>query len=166
MVTLTHSLKGYDLHKAAMRFDDAVEAGVHSVGRLLDRAVMFEVARTYVRPIPTRAQVKAYNRGRRFGNLQNRGASKPAWVRTRELERGRSVQFLDRQTAEVAIRNTRAANVITNYPGGYAQHLHEYNPRNPAIGVNRRNQFFTAAATKVGPRVADTFQGGFDRTMG
>lgn len=166
MIRLTHSLKGFDLHKAAVNFDSAVYAGVRAVGVEFDQAVKFEIQRTYSRPIPTVAQVARFRRGGGYASRGRATTGAKAWQRTGELKKGRGVQFPDRWTAEVAIRNTRAANAITNYPGGYAQHLHDYTPRNPAIGISRRNQFFTAAAQKVGPRVADTFQGEFDRTLG
>jgi hypothetical protein len=62
MLEVTHEFTGASLANLDKRIDNGIKVGTLAVGKALKRAVAFRLAQIYVRPIPTRTQVRVHQR--------------------------------------------------------------------------------------------------------
>ena len=172
MLELSFDISGRDLQGVADRLPEALQAGTEAVGAMMDKKVAMRIAQIYMRPIPTKAQVRMASRKRsphRFGDMRvGRSGSKPAWKRTGQLRDNRKL-LIGSYQARVAIYG-KSRKSIQGWINGYAQRREQlgvsWTPKNPALNIIRRNEFFTEAAQLAEREVEPTFARAFERRLG
>src|SRR6185312_6140149 len=103
MLEVTHSFTGIPIGTLPKRIERGIRYGRYAVGKDLNKSVALLVAQIYQRPIPTKAQVRAYNRtGFHAGKVGGKGT--PAWKRTQALRLGQRLVLPDKLSAEIVFR--------------------------------------------------------------
>lgn len=152
-----------NLREKIERYPAAVDAGLRRVAEHLQQIAIRQAGKIYQRPIPSRSQVNDYRRAQRAGGRARRprrvGGSAPAWERTGALMRA----------VEAEPHFTKNSVTLTvDLPYGTRRHElgMSWMPREPALGIIRRDPFFTQTKTITAPQITALFEDGFNSVLG
>lgn len=160
IVTIT--VEAPDLAKRSQQFPAAVQAGLRRVAEHVQQIAIRQVGEIYKRPIPSRAQVAAYRRSVRAGGRPRRprnvGGGLPAWER--------SGQLMAQVQAEPVFEKD-SVTLSVDLP--YGRRRHElgvsWMPKEPALGIIRRDPFFAQTVEITAPQITALFEDGFSAAM-
>ena len=143
-----------ELKSIAQRFPAACDVALGRVGKIVQNAAIRQVDRISNRPIPTRAQVNAYNRkgGKKPKPKRVGGKGEKAWSRDGGLLRAVQGGY-SAQAGQVTLK--------ADVPYALARHdlgTEAWIPKRPALGVIRKNPFFTEALEITEPQIIPAFE--------
>lgn len=139
---------------------EATKAGLERVANHAKSMALRFAGQINKRPIPTKAQVKAFNRktGASPGKVPKRvgGRGDKAWTRTGGLIRAidSSIQWV----------NGTSIMMLVDLPYGLARHdlgTPLWIPKKPALGIIRKNDFFNQTEKAIEPQVERLFMDGY-----
>lgn len=163
MFEVTHSFTGVPIGAIPRKVHNGLREGTREVGRDWNKWVALYIAHIYARRIPTKAEARAFDRGRGLGSNPKRGG-RLAWKRTQALRLGQRLTFRTTSPeydARIAFRNK------SFFYARRRQGLGVYwKPRKPALGIVRRDSFFLDTLAMRKEATPATFKRGFDRGMG
>lgn len=160
MIVKVKNFASPELRRLAAAMPGAVDKALVRPALVAQNMVIRQVNRIETGPtsaIPTKAQVNAYNRGRRQGPVKNvsrrkiGGEGTPAWKRTGGL--------LQAVKAPPIPARGRIA-LQADLPYARARHdlaTAKWMPKNPALGIHRTNPYFAEAQAKVEPQLGAVF---------
>lgn len=166
-------LKVDDLQRKADEFPKAVEAGLKLVGKHAQAVAVRFAGQISDRPIPTNKQVYAYRKkkraGKRVARPKNPGGSdgsQPAWERTGSLLKAVKAEptfTKDSVTLEADVDHAKSRHQLFGDAYGDTP---AWEPKEPALGIKRRNPFFAQTVKQIEPKVGPLFEDGFNKSWG
>lgn len=150
----------------AARNDAAVMAGLRRSAKIVQNMAVRQARKIDARPVPTRSQVNAYNRkggGKRPKRVGGQG--RKAWERT-----GATVRAIEAEPVE----KTGEISIQADVPYGKSRHqlagedwagMKGWKPQNPALGIERKNQWAKEAVDMTEPQVGPAFEATYLREL-
>jgi hypothetical protein len=145
-----------ELRRIESHLDAAANFALYKVGLHVQSIAVRQANRIAARPVPTRAQVNAYNRkggGKRPRRIGGSGAK--AWTQT-----GRTVESIKQGLSSVS---GGQVSLTADVPWALKRHGLgvDWQPKRPALGIMRKNPFFSEAIVITAPQAGPIFNNAF-----
>ena len=150
-----------DLERLTREVTDATNAGLLRVGQHAQQTMIAQVGKIHARPVPTKAQVAQHRKTGKSPAKRKIGAGgEAAWKREGKLQKAvedATPKVVSASEVEMRIDEPHAAS-----REGLGE---DWQPKNPALGVVRKNTFARDTVKIIEPQVVPLFEDGFNRHL-